>query len=264
MTPVEISRGTGPVVLGLPHTGTHLPSDISARLNDRGQMLADTDWHVDRLYAGLLPDATLVRANFHRYVIDANRPPDGESLYPGQNTTGLVPLTDFDGRPIWAQPPDDGDIAARLQAYHEPYHGALEAELARVQTRHGVAMLFDCHSIRSEIPHLFDGSLPDLNIGTADGASCARSVERAVRDICARTDKYSHVLNGRFKGGWTTRHYGRPHEGIHAIQMELAQSTHLKSETPPFAFSDRKAAQLRPLLSEILHSLAALAPKLRS
>ncbi|TQE99259.1 MAG: N-formylglutamate deformylase [Spiribacter salinus] len=264
MTPVEITRGTGPVVLGLPHSGTHLPPDISARLNDRGQLLADTDWHVDRLYAGLLPEVTTVRANFHRYVIDANRPPDGKSLYPGQNTTGLVPLTDFDGRPIWAQPPDDRDIAARLHAYHAPYHAALETELARVQTRHGVAILFDCHSIRSKIPHLFDGLLSDLNIGTVDGTSCAQSVERSVLDICGRTDRYSHVLNGRFKGGWTTRHYGRPHEGIHAIQMELAQSTHLESETPPFAFSDRKAAQLRPLLSETLHSLAALAPKLRS
>ncbi len=264
MTPVEVTRGDGPVVLGLPHTGTELPPGIVAQLNARGQMLADTDWHVDRLYAGLLPDATTVRANFHRYVIDANRPPDGESLYPGQNTTGLVPLTDFDGHPIWTQPPDDREVAARLKAWHVPYHRALEAELSRVKALHGVAILYDCHSIRSHVPHLFDGTLPDLNIGTADASSCAPEIEQAALNICAGAQGYSHVLNGRFKGGWTTRHYGRPTEGIHAIQMELAQSTHLESETPPFGYSDRKAARLRPVLSEILHSLAELAPKLRS
>lgn len=264
MTPVEVTRGDGPVVLGLPHTGTYLPPGIVARLNARGQVLADTDWHVDRLYAGLLPDVTTVRANFHRYVIDANRPPDGESLYPGQNTTGLVPLTDFDGQPIWSDPPDDREVAARLQAWHAPYHRALEAELSRVKALHGVAILYDCHSIRSQIPHLFDGTLPDLNIGTADGTSCARTVEQTVLDICAGAQDYGRVLNGRFKGGWTTRRYGRPRDGIHAIQMELAQSTHLESETPPFAYSDRKAARLRPVLAEILNALADLAPKLRS
>ena len=263
MNPVEITRGDSPVVLGLPHTGTFLPPEIRARLNARGQLLADTDWHIHTLYEGLLPGATLVRATFHRYVIDANRPPSGASLYPGQNTTGLVPLTDFDGHPIWQRPPGASEIEARRQAFHAPYHAALAAEMERIRARHGVAILYDCHSIRSHIPYLFEGRLPDFNIGTANGSSCAPQIEAATAEICARATSYSHVLNGRFKGGWTTRHYGRPGEGWHAIQMELAQATHLRSETPPFDYDPDKAAALRPVLAEILARLSAIAPELR-
>ena len=159
MTPVEVSRGDGPVVLGLPHTGTWLPEEVRPRLNETGLALADTDWHVDRLYDGLLPGATTVRATFHRYLIDANRAPDDASLYPGQNTTGLCPMTDFDGRPIWRDgaAPDAAEIAERVAGFHAPYHAALAAEIERVRARHGVAILYDCHSIRSEIPFLFDG-----------------------------------------------------------------------------------------------------------
>ena len=182
MTPVEVIRGDGPVVLGLPHTGTHVPPAIMAALNPRGQALTDTDWHIHHLYEGLLPGATTVRATFHRYVIDANRAPDGESLYPGQNTTGLVPLTDFDGQPIWSHPPDQADIAARLAACHAPYHAALQAELERVRARHGVALLYDCHSIRSRIPFLFDGVLPDFNIGTDGGVTCDPRLQAVVLD----------------------------------------------------------------------------------
>ena len=263
MTPVEITRGDGPVVLGLPHTGTWLPPDILARLNARGQRLTDTDWHIDRLYDGLLPGATTVRATFHRYVIDANRPPDGASLYPGQNTTGLVPLTDFDGQPLWTDPPTEVEIAARRAAFHGPYGAALAAELERVRSRHGVAILYDCHSIRSRIPFLFDGTLPDFNIGTAQGQSCDPRIAQAVQGICARAEGFSSVLDGRFTGGWATRHFGQPAQGIHAIQMELAQSTHLETEAPPFAYDAARAARLRPVLAEILTTLAALAPDLR-
>ncbi len=258
MTPVEIVRGDGPVILGLPHTGTFLPDEIMARLNQRGRLLADTDWHIDRLYDGLLPDVTSVRATFHRYVIDANRGPDDASLYPGQNTTGLVPLTDFDGEPIWTDEPTPEDIAARKARFHAPYHAALAAEIARVQARHGVAILYDCHSIRSVIPFLFEGTLPDFNIGTANGTSCAPAIEAAACDVAAATDR-AWVLNGRFKGGWTTRHYGRPETGVHAIQMELAQSTYLATEAPPFAYDPAKAEALRVHLRAILTRIEALA-----
>ena len=263
MTPVEVQQGDSPVVLGLPHTGTELPDAIQSALNARGRELSDTDWHIHRLYDGLLPGATTVRATFHRYVIDANRDPSGESLYPGQNTTGLVPLTDFDGEPIWDHEPDAAEVARRREAFHAPYHAALAAELERVRARHGVAILYDCHSIRSQIPFLFDGVLPDFNIGTNGGTTCDPAIEAATRDICAGAEGYTHVLNGRFKGGWTTRHYGRPSEGLHAIQMELAQSTHLEAEAQPFAYDPERAAPLREHLSDILSTLADLAPKLR-
>ncbi|MGY6697272.1 MAG: N-formylglutamate deformylase [Roseinatronobacter sp.] len=263
MTPVDVTRGDGPVVLGLPHTGTWLPQDVRAKLNPRGKALADTDWHIERLYEGLLPSATTVRATFHRYLIDANRAPSGESLYPGQNTTGLVPLTDFDGMPIWSETPDAAEIEARRAEYHAPYHAALAAELERVHARHGVAILYDCHSIRSHIPYLFDGTLPDFNIGTNGGTSCAPQLEAAVTEICSQAEGYSSVLNGRFKGGWTTRHYGKPDNSCHAIQMELAQSTHLSTEAPPFSYDSAKAERMRSHLRRILETLETLAPTLR-
>lgn len=259
MTPVEVVQGNSPVVLGLPHTGTYVPDDILANLNDRGRGLDDTDWHIQRLYDGLLEGASTVRATFHRYVIDANRDPSGQSLYPGQNTTGLVPLTDFDGHDIWDVPPDAAEVEARRIAFHTPYHAALETELARVRDIFGIAILYDCHSIRSRIPYLFDGTLPDFNIGTNMGATCARAIETAAYGLCKAEDDYSTVLNGRFKGGWTTRHYGQPATGIHAIQMELAQSTYLHAETSPWEYDTEKATRLRRPLSRLLGKLAHLA-----
>lgn len=263
-SPVEVVAGDGPVILGLPHTGTWLPGDVFARLNPVGQALADTDWHIDRLYQGLLPGVTTVRATFHRYLIDANRGPDGASLYPGQNTTGLCPVTDFDGRPIWrdGEAPGPDEVAARCAAFHAPYHAALAAEIDRVRARHGIAILYDCHSIRSEIPFLFDGLLPDFNIGTAEGESCAPAVEATVLAVCRLAHGLSYVANGRFKGGWTTRHYGRPEDGVHAIQMELAQSTYLTAEAPPWTFDPDKAVVLREHLASILAALADLVPEL--
>lgn len=259
MKPVEVVEGTSPIILGFPHTGTHVPEDIWARLNDEGRRLRDTDWHIHRLYSGLLAGATTVRATFHRYVIDANRDPTGKSLYPGQNTTGLVPLTDFDNLPIWREEPDEEEIARRLAAFHRPYHEALEAQIERVKKLHGIAVLYDCHSIRSRCPFLFEGTLPDFNIGTDGGRTCAPAFERATVEICAAADGYTHVVNGRFRGGWTTRHYGRPQEGMHAIQMELAQHTHLESESEPFAYDEEKAERLRVHLRAVLERLEEIA-----
>lgn len=250
----DIKEGSSPIILGLPHTGTDVPADIWQHLNENGKLLADTDWHIHELYADLIPEATTVRATFHRYVIDANRDPAGVSLYPGQNTTGLVPETDFDGKPIWneGQEPTQDDIAYRLETFHAPYHAALAAEIERVKSIHGIAILYDCHSIRSHIPFLFEGKLPDFNIGTDMGATCDPTIEKIAVEATAAAEGYDSILNGRFKGGWTTRHYGKPQSSVHAIQMELAQSTHLQSETPPFAYDAGKADRLRSHLKTIL------------
>ncbi|WP_288429008.1 N-formylglutamate deformylase [uncultured Agrobacterium sp.] len=265
MTAFEVHQGTSPVILGLPHTGTDVPPHIWERLNDNGRLLADTDWHIHELYIGLLTDATTVRATFHRYVIDANRDPFGTSLYPGQNTTGLIPTTDFDGNPIWREgrEPTEEDIAYRLQHFHKPYHAALAAEIERVKAIHGVAILYDCHSIRSHIPFLFEGKLPDFNIGTDMRKTCDPAIENIAFDVTTKAEGYTSILNGRFKGGWTTRHYGQPQNGVHAIQMELAQSTHLATEAPPFAYDEGKAARLRTHLKTILTRLEDIAPKLK-
>ena len=255
MRPVDIKSGEGAIVLGVPHSGTYLPPDIYANLRPPARSLADTDWHADRLYADLLPDATVVRANFHRYLIDANRDPDGSPLYDGANTTDLVPMTDFDGNAIWAEAPGRTDIEARLAAWHHPYHAALAGELERVRRKHGLAVLVDCHSIRSRIPFLFDGVLPDINLGTNLGTSCDERIAEAAVNACRNGGDYTFVRDGRFRGGWTTRYYGRPGNGVHAIQIELAQANYLASECVPFEYDSAKAERLRSHLRGILRAI---------
>ncbi len=257
MTPVEVTRGGGPLVLSMPHGGTAIPEDLAADFNALGRSVPDTDWWIDRLYdfSGDL-DATVVRATISRYVIDLNRDPSGQSLYPGQATTGLCPVETFDGEPIYraGQEPGPAAIEARRAAWFDPYHEALGAELARLQDRHGYALLYDCHSIRSVVPRLFEGGLPVVNLGTNSGKSCAAGLARAVRQVCAAQTVFSHVVDGRFKGGWITRHYGRPAESVHALQVELAQCAYM-DETPPWTFHDDKAARLRGLLRPMLETM---------
>ena len=252
----RIVTGQGPLLLAQPHGGVEIPAEILARLNPAGREKADTDWHIGRLYDGLASEATIVSTPVHRYVIDANRDPADRSLYPGQNTTSLCPTTTFDGSEIYlpGQAPSADEIEQRRQRYHRPYHDALAEQLARIQQRHGYAILYDCHSIRSRIPFLFDGSLPDFNIGTNDGTSCAPAVESAARGVCEQAGGYSWVSNGRFKGGWTTRHYGDPARGCHAIQMELAQCNYML-ESSPWNYASARADKLRAILVAILQNL---------
>lgn len=260
MNPVEIIRGNSPILLTMPHTGLFIPGKIQQNLNKAGLMLTDTDWHIDKLYKDLLPNATIVRANFHRYVIDANRHPSGKSLYPGQNTTSLCPLVDFDNTPIYqiGTAPTPDEIEKRRRQYHTPYHIAITEELSRLRQIYSDVILYDCHSIRSQAPFLFTGTLPDFNIGSYDGRSCASSIAQCAEEICLKAEGYTGVHNGRFKGGWTTRHYGQPETGVHALQMELAQNTYM-SEHPPFDYNPTKAALLRKTLYALLRTLEELA-----
>ncbi len=260
MTPVIVSEGDGPVILGMPHVGTGIPDRIATRLNACGKEITDTDWWIDRLYDGLLPAATTVRAGFSRYVIDSNRDPSGKSLYPGKNTTELCPTISFEGKPIYRRgsEPDTEQIEQRRRQYHAPYHDALREQIGRVRDRHGIAILYDCHSIRSDIANLFDGTLPVFNIGSNDGATCDKRIEQAVADICAAAEGFDHVVNGRFKGGWTARHYGRPGDGVHAIQMELAQRAYM-DEAPPWRYHAPRAEVLRTHLKDILSAIERLA-----
>lgn len=256
MTIVEVVERAGPIILAQPHVGTEIPADIRTRLNETGLAIADTDWHVDRLYDGLMDDATIVRARLSRYVIDLNRDPKGVSLYPGQATTALCPLTDFDGNPIYRDDadPDANEIEARIEAFHAPYHAALSEQIARAKARHGTVLLYDCHSIRSEIPRLFDGVLPIFNIGTFDGESCAPALAENALSVCEAARPNKAMLNGRFKGGWATRRYGHPAGGVHAIQMELAQRAYMH-ESPPWTYDEARAGALRKILAEVLQTL---------
>ncbi|MFT6328101.1 MAG: formiminoglutamase [Bermanella sp.] len=255
MNPVTVIQGRGPIILAQPHSGTYVPEAIWENLNTVGRQLLDTDWHIPRLYEGLLDNVTIVRANFSRYVIDANRDPEGGSLYPGENNTKLVPLATFDDEPIWNVAPSEDDIAFRLKHFHQVYHEALYAEIEKVKTIHGYAFVYDCHSIRSQITHLFDHKLPDLNIGDNVGKSCDVQITKAIEQICCNYPAYRHIVNGRFKGGWTTRHYGSPANHIYALQMELAQCTYLGSEAPPFNYAADKANTLRKVLRLILSAI---------
>lgn len=255
----EVRIGQGPLLLAQPHGGLEIPQAIEARLNSAGRARADTDWHITRLYDGLVDNATIVSTPLHRYVIDANRDPADQSLYPGQNTTSLCPITTFDGEAIYldGRAPEADEISERRQNYHQPYHDAIDEQLQRIHQRHGFAILYDCHSIRSQIPFLFDGRLADFNIGSNNGLSCDPAVEAAVKSACEAAGRYSTVVNGRFKGGWTTRHYGEPDSGVHAIQMELAQRNYMH-EAAPWQYGRDKADELRVILAQILQKLVQL------
>ncbi len=255
----DIKPGDSPLLLAQPHGGTEIPDSILARLNHHGHARADTDWHISRLYADLLADTTIVSTPIHRYVIDVNRNSSDQSLYPGQNTTSLCPTTTFDGEEIYldGQAPSTDEIDQRQQLYHQPYHDALREQLERIHRIHGYAILYDCHSIRSLVPFLFEGKLPDFNIGTNSGGSCARDIESAVYTVCTGAAGYRTVSNRRFKEGWTTRHYGKPERGYHAIQMELAQCNYML-EQAPWDYDGSKADKLRVILADILKNLTTI------
>ena len=249
--------GTTPLLISMPHCGTWLPPELRPRLTEAAQALPDTDWHVDRLYdfaAGL--GAGVLRATHSRYVIDLNRPPDDRPLYPGASNTELVPTTLFDEGPVYrpGAAPDAAEIAERRARYWRPYHDRLAAELAALKERFGVVLLFDAHSIRSVVPRFFAGRLPDLNLGTGDGRSAAADLTASLVEVASEAEGYSAVLNGRFKGGYITRTYGRPAENIHAVQLELAQATYM-DEDPPYGFREDKAATIRPVLRRLLEAM---------
>lgn len=262
---VTVTQGAGPLILSMPHPGTGLPAEVHATLNETGRAVPDTDWHMRQLYSVAERfQPTIVEAGLSRYVIDLNRDPSGVSLYPGQATTELVPTTTFDGQPIWTTPPDAAEITRRREAYFQPYHEALAAEIARVKALHGWCLLWDCHSIKSVIPRLFPDTLPTLNLGTNSGTSCAAPVEAAVVKAMAAVP-FTQIVNGRFKGGWITRHYGAPHAQVHAIQMEIALSAYLAEESPPWRFGTDNAAALQGALATLIEAaLDAAAHRERS
>jgi len=255
METFTLHRGSAPLLISLPHDGTALPHDIAARLTPSARRTPDTDWHVSRLYAFARElGASILVPVYSRYVVDLNRPPDDASLYPGQNTTGLCPIVEFSGAPIYqaGQEPSASEIAERVETYWRPYHAALKTELARIRTEHGRAVLWEGHSIRSVVPFLFEGRLPDFNLGTAGGASCSAALQAHLADMLARHDDYTHVVNGRFKGGYITRHYGDPAQDIEAVQLELAQLKYMDEDN--FEYRPDLAARTQRVLRALLEA----------
>jgi len=249
--------GHAPLLVSLPHVGTAIPADQQPRYVPRALQAEDTDWHLERLYdfvRGL--GASLLVPVHSRYLIDLNRPPENAPMYPGVNNTELCPTRFFTGEPLYrdGQAPDAAEVARRVATYWQPYHQALQAELARLRARHGHVVLFDGHSIKSELPWLFDGRLWDLNLGTASGAACAPTLQAALGQVLDTQTDYSQIVNGRFKGGHITRQYGRPADGVHAVQLEMCWRCYMH-EDPPYAWSDDRAAAVTPLLQRLVQTM---------
>jgi formiminoglutamase len=255
---LKFHQGRVPLLISMPHAGLRLTPAVETGLIDEAKSLPDTDWHIPRLYdfAGEL-GASVVAAEYSRFVIDLNRPSDNKPLYAGA-TTGLYPETLFDGVPLFRQglEPSAAERDTYLELIWKPYHQTIEQELARLRDEFGYALLWDAHSIRSHVPHLFDGKLPDFNLGTFNGASCDPELAQLLEGACAGFGDFSHVLNGRFKGGHITRHFGNPAQNIHAVQLELAQSTYME-EFEPFKYREDLAAPTREVLQALLGGLLA-------
>lgn len=262
--PFRFRQGTRPLLISMPHVGTHVPPALAARLTEEARHVPDTDWHLERLYdfADALGASVLV-ATHSRYVIDLNRPPDGASLYPGQSVTGLCPVDTFDDTPVYANPadvPGDAETAERRDAIWQPYHAKLAEELARIHAQHGVAALWDAHSIRSMLPRFFEGKLPDLNLGTGKGISCDPALAQTLLGIAESATGYTGVLNGRFTGGYITRNYGNPAQNVHAVQLEMTQSSYMQ-EKLPFDYLPEVAAGVQPHVRRMLEAVLAFVEK---
>ncbi|HET7360004.1 MAG TPA: N-formylglutamate deformylase [Rhodanobacteraceae bacterium] len=250
-----LHRGSAPLLVSLPHDGSAIPGAIAARMTTAAQRSPDTDWHVGQLYAFARElGASVLQPHFSRYVVDLNRPSDGHALYPGRSETGLVPTVMFDGLPIYRDGtvPDAVEVAARVDTWWRPYHQALADEVRRLRNAHGRVVLWEGHSIRGEVPMLFDGRLPDFNLGTADGAACRPGLRTALDGVLAGQTAYSHVLDGRFKGGYITRHYGNPADGVDAVQLELVQANYMDEAS--FDYLPAHAARVQRVIRRLLQT----------
>ncbi|TXK65968.1 N-formylglutamate deformylase [Alkalisalibacterium limincola] len=256
MEPVfSLHQGSVPLLVSLPHDGILVPDGFADRLTEAARGVPDTDWHVSTLYAFARElGASLLVPRYSRYVVDLNRSPEDTSLYPGQNTTGLCPTRRFDGGAVYREGEEPGaeEVADRIERYWQPYHDVLAAELARLRRAHGRVVLWEGHSIRGEVPWLFEGRLPDLNLGTATGHSCSAALQGRLEAVLAGQDAFDWVANGRFKGGYITRHYGRPGEGVEAVQLETSQRTYMDEDR--FEYLPEKAARLQPVLERLLQA----------
>jgi len=260
----KLHQGCTPLLVSMPHVGTEIPADQHERYAPRALAFEDTDWHLERLYGEIAKrlGASLIVPRYSRYLIDLNRPPDDTPMYPGAANTELCPTRFFTSEPLYApgRAPDAAEVERRRETYWRPYHDALQAELDRLREVHGVALLFDAHSIKSELPWLFEGQLPALNLGTVDGRACDPELQQRLVAVLAGQDAQSHVVNGRFKGGYITRHYGQPAQGQHAVQLEMCWRCYMDEAKPPVdGYDEARAARIQPLLETLLATLQAWA-----
>ncbi len=261
--------GNSPLLISIPHSGTAIPKEIACNMTSHALQMPDVDWHLTLLYdMAQAYDTSVLSAEYVRYVIDLNRSPEDTPLYPGQDTTGLCPIDTFDKKPIYikGKEPDQQEIRNRIEQFWRPYHNKLEMELKRIHSIHGIALLWDAHSIASHVPRFFAGKLPDLNFGTADLQSCDASLQEAIATTMQKSiyaKKYSHVFNGRFKGGYITRHYGMPAINIHAIQLEMSQCIYMQ-EQPLYQYKPELAKDVKFLLVDLLETCMVWASRYKN
>ena len=258
----DIASGDSPLIVSVPHAGRHVPDAIALRLSAAARRVPDTDWHVDELYR-FAPStgATLIAATHSRYVVDLNRDPSGRVLYPGADNSELCPTRTFGNEPVYrhGEEPAPVEVDARRATYFAPYHARLAAEIGRLRARHGYAILVDGHSIAAEVPRFFDGRLPDLNLGTSNGSSCDPAAQALAAGIVSSAAGFTHVVNGRFKGGYITRRYGIPDENVHALQLEMTQACYL-DEGDPERYDAARATPLIGVLERLVVALAEWRP----
>lgn len=254
-----LHRGSAPLLVSLPHDGSAIPAELAERMTPEARRAPDTDWHVSRLYAFARElGASMLVPHWSRYVIDLNRGEDDTSLYPGHNTTGLCPSVRFTGEPVYlpGQEPGADEVATRIERYWRPYHAALGGELQRLHVLQGHVVLWEGHSIRgSDLPFLFEGRLPDLNLGTAGGASCTPALQAQLEAVLSAQADFDFVANGRFKGGHITRHYADPVAGIDAVQLEISQRCYMDEES--IEYDEAKATPLQAVLRQLLEATLA-------
>ena len=262
MKPIfDFHRGPLPLLISVPHAGTEVPDELRHRFTSVGQRLPDTDWHVDRLYDFARDmGASILIANYSRYVVDLNRSPDSRALYDAVPTSPVCAAVTFTGDSIYLadQAPAPAEIRERVESYWRPYHAQIEDELQRMVDQFGYAVLWDAHSVASEVPGLFAGVLPEFNLGTRDGAACPRHVGDALLQLLTEDGEFGAVLDGRFKGGYITEHYGSPAQKIFAVQLELAQRAYLDESAHPDWQPDR-AYRAQELIAQLLGRLLKLA-----
>ncbi|HEY3730890.1 MAG TPA: N-formylglutamate deformylase [Steroidobacteraceae bacterium] len=258
----QLNPGRTPLIVSMPHVGTRVPEHLEREFTPVARALVDTDWNVDRLYDFVSElGAHVIAARYSRYVIDLNRPPDSAPLYPGMTNTGLCPTHTFAGEPLYGSGVDAlpaSEVDARRERYWQPYHQALAQLIQEVRANFGFALLYDAHSVRSRVPRLFTGILPDINVGTDEGASCHPDMIIPMFNLISSQTHFSCVVNGRFKGGYITRQYGAPAKSVHAVQIELTQSAYMDEDRT--VYDETRASPLRELLQRMLNALIQFVP----
>lgn len=259
--PVEIIKGDTPVILALPYTGTNMQRMVAARLCDEARLYTAPDRGLDRLLRPACPDTSVVRANFHRFLSDPECANPEKAGKPAKGLVGVVPLLDRDGAPVWQNPPSLREAAIWRSTFYVPYHAALRAQIARVRSRFGHVVLVTCRGRAEWDMAQTDATPPDIRLSTNMGAACAIDLSTRLAALFGSHATVSFSQKGRMGTGWTTRTYGHPATGVHALELELNEANYLGTGELEGIFDGATAASLLELLEEAFLFVSQWRPK---